>query len=596
MIWWFGAAVFFAGISLWKKRFAYVLIGLLSAVNTYMQTPSADIESQRKLDFSGIVSAEHVYESYTKLHIHVDKLFQRTGEARIFIPAEFYTYRPGTYLGKRLQITGHLDSPMYAHRPFVLRGSIASISHDSTSPWKPVSLLREWIHRNIHHLLREDHVALGLSLILGGSGRLSDNLHDVFSRAGVLHILAVSGLHVGFIALFISILLFFLPIPREYKLLLTICVLFFYAAVAGFRPSVCRAVLMFFLFGLAVILQRNVSSIHIVNVSAIILLLAQPLLLFDIGAQLSFAAVYGIFYFYPIIKKRYHPRHNKYLRRYVVTPMTISFSAQLFVSPLLLYYFGRLPILAPLSNIIVVPLAAISIFLLFSSLFSALVWNTLAHMIARGASFVLTALIMTTRVFAAIPFSTIMFSVPPLFVALFYLLFVKCIRRFIIYTVLLLAILYSLPSLGRFIMISHTQAGTLIMTVNNTNFLILPKYAKMHTISQISPEQRIDNITYLIAPRDYYKVQKKFIDVSDNLSVKKIYYDDITIMMKDSMYIHYDNTQITLPFVAVQEQKVAVILTNGRKLFRITAPLYRSMIDQIALDTQLLFYKLICLF
>lgn len=593
---WLGAAVLLTALSIWKNKCAFLLIAVLAALNTHIQTPSVPCEQQRSMKYSGTVIAEHVYESYTALHLQLDKVIESTREIPIAVTAVHYTHGSGTYLGKRLEIHGRLQCPKRPHRPAIVQGHIDAINDGSILFWRPIARLREWIHRHMESHLQNDHRVLGLGLILGGSGRLASDLRDVFARAGVLHILAVSGLHVGFIALFIGIILFLVPLPRHIKFLVTMGALFMYAGVTGFRPSVCRAVLMIFLFTLSTIVQRNVSRIHIVNIAAILFLLVQPLLLFDIGAQLSFAAVYGILYLYPAINRRYLHHSSKYIRRYLLAPISVSFSAQLFVSPLLLYYFHRLPILAPLSNVFVVPLAALSIFLLFLSLFAALVSGALAHIIVQVASWMLAALIMIAKIFASLPFSTISLHLPPVFIGIFFIFFAKSLRRPAFYVTLLILILHSLSLLNQSIMIADTDSATLVTTTSNKRFLVVREPARMSHLSQLVSEKEARGSTYLIAPPECHLTGAEFIEMPDRFCLKRLALGDLVITITDTTSIIYQNTLITIPPTTEPEQEIRYSLTNGRKIFRITAPLYRSIIDQIVVDAKLLFYKLLCLF
>lgn len=188
--------------------------------------------------------------------------------------------------------------------------------------------------------------------LTGNSTTFSDDTRDIFSKAGLAHILALSGLHVGIIALAATILLWPLYILRHRKLhtLLTILLLWMYALITGLSPSVTRAVIMATVFLTANLLQRHYSVWNALCLAALIILLIDPESLFSIGFQLSFAAVAGIILFARVLNPI--PKHL-FIRNSVVACLTISIAAMLGTAVLSAYYFHSLPIYFTLSNTII---------------------------------------------------------------------------------------------------------------------------------------------------------------------------------------------------------------------------------------------------
>ena len=257
-------------LSLWKRWFLYILIAILSMINTSLNTPVRLTYQGRDSTFSGTVIREEHREFYVKLLINIDEAIINNRIINYKIPVEFYTREHKTYLGRKLLIKGRIKNSKFANRPNLLSGNIIETDPRDTFLGGVLFSVRGYIDSMLKSLLMNEHYDLGTGLILGGSGRLKKDLKNVFVRAGVLHILAVSGLHVGFVCMFVGFILIFIPISARIKFFIIMLVLCLYTGITGFRPGVCRATLMAFLFGLSLILQRNVDGVHIINITAII--------------------------------------------------------------------------------------------------------------------------------------------------------------------------------------------------------------------------------------------------------------------------------------------------------------------------------------
>jgi competence protein ComEC len=166
-----------------------------------------------------------------------------------------------------------------------------------------------------------------------------------------MHVLAVSGLHVGII---LEILLFLLGrFPRIFSknaaVLIALIILWSYAAVVGFSPSVVRATFMFTLLALAKMMSRQTNSLNVLLFAACIMLFTDPLLIYDIGFQLSYLAMAGILLLYrPIESTFYIP--NRFLKK-IWQGTAVGIAAQLFTLPVTLYYFHQFPNYFMLTNV-----------------------------------------------------------------------------------------------------------------------------------------------------------------------------------------------------------------------------------------------------
>lgn len=221
---------------------------------------------------------------------------------------------------------------------------------------------RHFVIDAIDQNFKRDHAGILKALLLGDKGDLSTEVRDHFANAGAMHLLAVSGLHVGIIAF---ILLFiFKQAPKRISNLtahiIVVVLLWGYALITGFSPSVTRAVLMFSLLILSRLAKGQYQPINVLFFAAFISILIEPNVIYDIGFQLSYLAVLGIFLFYTPLEKIVQTKIKP--MRWLWQGTCIGLSAQLTTLPLTLYYFHQFPNYFAISNIGVMLMASSLIF------------------------------------------------------------------------------------------------------------------------------------------------------------------------------------------------------------------------------------------
>ncbi|VAW24283.1 DNA internalization-related competence protein ComEC/Rec2 [hydrothermal vent metagenome] len=238
----------------------------------------------------------------------------------------------------------------------------------------------------------DEKFAILSALTLGYKEALGPDVKSVFSSTGAMHVLAVSGLHVGIIYLIINFLLGFLkrnPKGRVPFICLAIAILWSYALITGLSPSVQRAATMFSIVIIGENLRRPANIYNTLASSAFLLLVINPNLLSDVGFQLSYSAVFGIVFFQPGIYKLFSPKY--WLADKAWALFSVSVAAQITTFPFILYYFNQYPTYSILSNFIVIPAAFIFIFLGFSIIvfsFFPVVSNILAIVASGTLGFV----------------------------------------------------------------------------------------------------------------------------------------------------------------------------------------------------------------
>lgn len=198
------------------------------------------------------------------------------------------------------------------------------------------------------------------ALLLGQRNNITEETYANYKDAGAVHILAVSGLHVGILLLLLQFLLQpleHLPKGRTIKLVAIVMLLWGYAFVAGLSPSIVRAVTMFSFLAYALYLNRPTNTFNILALSMFFILLVRPLFLFQVGFQMSYAAVFAIIWVYPKLQRFWHPKN--WVLRKGWQLLSVSIAAQLGVLPISLFYFHQFPALFFISNLIVVPFLGI---------------------------------------------------------------------------------------------------------------------------------------------------------------------------------------------------------------------------------------------
>lgn len=226
-------------------------------------------------------------------------------------------------------------------------------------PWykKFPSDCRRYLSDVLSEHLNGNTLGLAKALVLGDKELLTSEVKASFSNSGAMHVLAVSGLHVGIILMIVQFVLgrFNRFLSKSYVIILSVLVIWIYAAVTDFSPSVIRASFMFSLLSLARLFSKEVNSTNVLFFTAFVMLLIEPNLIFNLGFQLSYLAMLGIFTLYePIYKLLFI--QNKPLN-WLWKGTVVGVSAQLLTVPLTLYYFHQFPNYFALTNIGIMVLA-----------------------------------------------------------------------------------------------------------------------------------------------------------------------------------------------------------------------------------------------
>ena len=400
--------------------------------------------------------------------------------------------------------------------------------------------IREQVNKSlIENGFKGEELAIINALLLGQRQDISEEVMQNFQKAGAVHILAVSGLHIGIIMLLLNFLLKPLEILKkgsEIKLVFVVLFLWFFAFVAGLSPSVVRAVTMFTAVAIALTSKNTINTYKTLIISIFILLLINPYYLFEVGFQMSYLAVFFIVWLQPLLYKIWKPKLK--LVDYSWQLLTVSTAAQLGVLPLSLYYFHQFPGLFFMSNLIIIPflgmilgvgiliilLASLKILPPFLALFYEkiiLLLNQTVGWIAQQESFL----------FQNISFSIISLVFTYLFIVSFFKWFEIKKPNYLIITLFALILLqtnilieiYKSSAIDEFIILNKSRQSVLIQRTGQ-------QVSIDHTLENLDLNEDSSIKSYLIGSntdilsaenklKNVYALGKKKILVVDSLGV-----------------------------------------------------------------------------
>ena len=244
-------------------------------------------------------------------------------------------------------------------RHFLSKNFTLLDSSISTKPQHLFSHLRFKIGKLLQDKIpHPESEQIALALLFGQKQYLDQDIRAGYVQAGVMHILAVSGLHVGIIYALFLMLLKPLKLNKKWSkiyLLFVVVLIWVYAFLTGLSPSVVRAATMFSLLSLGQMRERKPSIFNILAFSAMLMIAQNPAVIFEVGFQLSYLAVAGIVLIQPLILNWWLPPNRFW--EYIWQLTSVSLAAQLATFPLSVFYFHVFPTYFLLGNLFIIPLA-----------------------------------------------------------------------------------------------------------------------------------------------------------------------------------------------------------------------------------------------
>lgn len=285
--------------------------------------------------------------------------------------------------------------------------------------------IKDLIKQNLSLGLNNENASLAFSALFGDKTELSSDISTAFSTSGVSHLIAVSGLHVGFIVAILILLLNLLRIKKLPQIIIVFVILMFYAYICNFSPSIIRAMIMAMCLMMAPIFKRDYDIVSAISLAGLITLVINPINVFDVGWLLSFGCVFGIAYF----TKPFKYIFDKMGLNKMSSSIAISLSAQisiLFVSALV---FEQVQTLSLLSNIVIIPLFTLAFSFIFIIVILTLIIPYISYVLCL-INPVFSVIIIVTNLIASIPFAVLSTNVINYFSVIIYFAMLTLISRF----------------------------------------------------------------------------------------------------------------------------------------------------------------------
>jgi len=292
---------------------------------------------------------------------------------------------PAIELGE-FDINRYLKSQNCQYIAWSKPNDIALVGFES----KPLSIFKQTansISNQIEKIFNKDSQALAKAMLLGDKSQLDKGVRQKFSLTGTAHILAISGLHIGLLSGLVFITLGFIS-NRLIKLIFASIIIISFVLVTGAHPSAIRASIMIIMLTSFYLLSRQVSGLNLLAFVALIMVVYQPTIIMDLGFQLSFLSLFGIFLFSGNFWE--NEEDNRDIKNSLISKsLLLTLSASIFISPIIAFHFGFYSFISPLANLLVLPLMTLFFYFSFFATIVSYIAEPIASLYANSASLLL---------------------------------------------------------------------------------------------------------------------------------------------------------------------------------------------------------------
>lgn len=295
-------------------------------------------------------------------------------------------------------------------------GEIFWVNHDAGFNLlrNVVQPLRDFMRGVISKFMHGDEAELAKAMVIGERSGIAGEINEEFVNTGTIHILAVSGLHIGFLMAMLMIMASVTRVPRKLRFFVIAPVLILYANVVGMMPSITRAVIMALVVLFGLFLQRRPQILNSLGFAALIILILNPSQLFTPGFQLSFAAVMSIAFFHQRILAMVHETYRTLQERQfldsIVSLSLLTLAATIGTVPLTAYYFNRISLVSVFANLCIVPLAGIFATTTFTFIGISVISSWLAGIFGAACQLVGFGILKINSVLGSLSISSVVIS------------------------------------------------------------------------------------------------------------------------------------------------------------------------------------------
>jgi len=426
--------------------------------------------NNQQVEFSGIISKEpDLREDKVRYEIKTQGLFRGDQEQKISgkVLITNFPY-PEYHYGDQVKVICDLQKPEniqgFAYDDYLARYNIYSTCYNpeitilaankGNYALSQILKFKSFFINRINYVLSEPQSSFLAGLLIGAKRAIPADLQSVFSKTGTTHIVAVSGYNVTIIAVFLMLIFQNLGLGRKKSFWAIIGFLIFFAVMTGLQSSCIRAAIMGGVVLLANYLGRLSKIRNVLILTAVLMLVLNPkILVFDLGFQLSFLATLGLVYLNPILVKLTKIENclpakasakagklsavggsafgGKIVKLIFGDYLLTTLSAIIMTQPIILYNYGKISLIAPVANILVLPFIPIAMLLGFITGILAMIWAGLGWVAGWSVWLVLTYIIWVLEKLASLNWAYFEFSkINVWLMAFLYLIIVGFIYRF----------------------------------------------------------------------------------------------------------------------------------------------------------------------
>jgi len=341
----------------------------------------------------------------------------RGGKILVFAPPY-----PRYQYGQMIEVSGRIEEPPsfegFDYKGYLSRQNIFAVSFSSEIEvvregnrlslaqkiFKGILTAKDNLRQSVYRYFSYEQGLILGAIILGDKSRLSPELREALNKSGIRHLTAISGMHVMILVNILMLGFLGLGLWRKQALGLTIFIILFFIIFTGFQASAVRAGIMGFLYLFGQILGRQNDSSRAIVFGGAIMLAFNPFLLQDAGFQLSFLAIMGINYLFPVFSRWFRRIPNILELR---NALAMSLAAQIFTLPILIYDFGYISLVAPITNVLILPLLPLVLVFGFLAAFFGLFAGIFSWIFVFPCWLILFYLQIVSNFFASLAFSSI---------------------------------------------------------------------------------------------------------------------------------------------------------------------------------------------
>lgn len=529
---------------------------LADATELKIVASAAPTAKERTLFIPAIVTGMHTHQRWIKtegnikLYIYKSESIPNIREGDVlFIPAHSVSAIRNSGNPFEFDYARYAAKQGLYHQAFCGMQDIAIVPGTDIPKMNPIASLRQnllnTIRKNIHD---STTASLVEATILNERAMLHDDLWQAYATTGIVHIIAISGMHV---TILFQILLFFLLWIKNKELewikyFVAIPLVWMYIILTGFPASAVRAGAMFTLLAFGIKLNRETNAINILLASAFLLLCYNPYWIFDTGFQLSFMAVLSILLFYPRIFNIVYPPNR--IVRFFWSTLAVSLAAQILTFPLSIYYFHQFPVWVLVANIpatiFSTVLMILALFILLLGSFTSCVW--LGNILASITE-VFHVVIRWLAAYTPSYFQSLFIDTPTFWMILFFIgavTFTFLIRKRLAATIALMGIVAFV--IDYLIQIKAAKSTERLVIYNTSRRSYLDVFQNGTVVHYSNPGDKVDKKTYnyvLLPAKLGYKIAQESSQSFD--SVHQYHIGTKSVVLLNT--VNLDNLPQSLP-------------------------------------------------